>query len=74
MTTKGTPMSADIAAIARGLTKAQRDAVMGGHIRDCPYGHPDHSRCPNCNEWPYAKGEAVTFAGVMRAHLMEKPQ
>ena len=57
--------------IAKGLTKAQRDAVIDGRVTDCPYNHPAGTRCPNCSDWPFKKGGAAKFVESVRAALME---
>lgn len=62
-------MTDDLDALAKGLTKAQREAVREGRVHDCPYNHPDGTRCPNCAGWPFRKGEAANFVTRMRAHL-----
>ena len=68
------PMT-DVAEIARGLTKAQRRAVIDGGVFDCVYNHPQGTRCPNCTDWPFAKGGAAEFLETMRAHLTQvQPQ
>lgn len=59
----------DPAEIARGLTKAQREAVLEGRVHDCPYNHPKGTRCPNCSRWPFKKGEAADFVLAVRQHI-----
>ena len=59
------------AEIAAKLTKAQREAIAEGRVHDCPYNHPDGTRCPNCASWPFKKGEAAEFVERIRALLKE---
>lgn len=59
-------MSGDAERIAAGMSKAQREAVLEGRVRDCPYNHPEDTRCPNCAKWPFRKGGAAQFVATMR--------
>ena len=58
--------------IAAGLDQHQREAVLEGRITECPYNHPNGTRCPNCAKWPFAKGGAVEFVSAVRAILKEQ--
>ena len=55
--------------IARSLSKAQRFAILEGRVHDCPYNHPDGTKCPNCAGWPFKKGGAADFIATVRAEL-----
>jgi hypothetical protein len=59
----------DLAKFAQSLTAAQRVRFMEGRVVDCPYDHPDGTRCPSCAKWPYVKGEAADFAANVRSYL-----
>lgn len=59
----------DLDKLAKSLTKAQREAVMEGRVTDCPYNHPQGTRCPNCASWPFKKGGDAEFVATMSAHL-----
>jgi hypothetical protein len=59
----------DPRAIARGLNKAQREAVLEGRVHDCPYNHQVGTRCPNCADWPFKKGGAADFILAVRRIL-----
>lgn len=59
----------DAATIARGLTKAQREAAVEGRVAECPYNHPVGTRCPNCSSWPFKKGGSGDFIAAVRAEL-----
>jgi hypothetical protein len=58
--------------IAAKLSPAQRKAILEGRVHDCPYNHPAGTRCPNCSDWPFKKGEAAAFVATMKAHLEEQ--
>ena len=60
---------ADPRDIAKGLSPAQREAVIEGRVHDCPYNHPVGTRCPNCRDWPFKKGGAEEFVQQVRAIL-----
>lgn len=48
----------------------QRNAAVAGRVAECPYRHPEGTRCPNCASWPFAKGGAGDFiAELERAKL-----
>ena len=77
----------DVATIAKGLTKAQRDGVLHGHCgvprgkeenaADCICGHPE---CENLLKMglaypraPYPGGVVLSAKGIsVRNHLMEQ--
>lgn len=62
----------DIAKIADGLSDREQLAVIEGRITECPYNHPHGTRCPNCNGWPYKKGDAEAFLTAVRDYLRSK--
>lgn len=61
-----------IAEIADSLSEGERRAVLEGRVHECPYNHPQGTRCPNCMKWPFKKGGAAEFVGSVRAHLKEQ--
>jgi hypothetical protein len=57
--------------IARGLTRAQREAVIDGRVHECRYNHPVGTKCPNCKDWFFSKGGSSAFVTAVRAILTE---
>ncbi|CAB4120785.1 hypothetical protein UFOVP5_22 [uncultured Caudovirales phage] len=66
--------SDDLDKLARGLTEAQRKAILGGRVHDCYVNHPVGTRCPNCVSWPFKKGGAAEFRLALKAHIERTTQ
>ena len=62
-------MTDHIDGIIAGMSEAQKRAVLEGRVHDCPYNHPEGTRCPNCAKWPFKKGGASDFVTAVRARL-----
>lgn len=62
----------EVQKIAKGLTEVQRQAVLEGRVRECPYKHPQGTRCPHCSGWPFKKGGAKAFVSVVRDYLTKE--
>ena len=57
------------ATIAKGLSEAQKRAIIEGRVAECYVKHPAGTKCPNCATWPFKKGGASAFIKTMRAYL-----
>ena len=64
-------MTPDRDRIIAGLSEAQREAAIEGRVAECPYNHPDGTKCPNCSRWPFRKGGAAAFVSAVRQRLQE---
>ena len=54
-----------------GLSEVELHAILEGRVHDCPYNHPDGTRCPNCAKWPFKKGGAADFVESVRDRIKE---